>query len=210
MADPTYLTINTDGGSRGNPGAASFAYVIQRDGECDIEDAGRLGNMTNNQAEYTAVVRALEHALEIDRTARVTLNSDSELLVKQMKGEYRVKNEELRPLYERACALARQFSHPVTFNHVRREQNKRADELGNEVLDGKRPSSTRGMTALPKPATLFSKPEPPRPNSALKDEAVTFLRQALDGAAEDAGPTAEAAWREIVKLLERHGVKVPG
>lgn len=139
MEEATVLTIYTDGASRGNPGAAAFAYVISRDSQTPIEQAGCLGQMTNNQAEYTALVRALERALELGPHHRVLLHSDSELMVKQMNGEYRVKNEDLRSLYEQACALRRRFEGPVTIRHVRREQNKRADQLCNEALDGKCP-----------------------------------------------------------------------
>ena len=138
MTEVLVLTIHTDGASRGNPGEAAFAYVISRDGQPPIEEADCLGEMTNNQAEYTALVRALEHALELGARHRVIVHSDSELMVKQMNGEYRVKNEELRDLYEQACALRRRFDGPVTIRHVRREQNKRADQLCNEALDGKR------------------------------------------------------------------------
>jgi ribonuclease HI len=138
MAESTVLTIHTDGASRGNPGAAAFAYVISREGQPAVEEAGCLGQMTNNQAEYTALVRALEHALELGKDHRVLVHSDSELMVKQMNGEYRVKNEELRGLYEQACQLRKCFDGVVTIRHVRREQNKRADQLCNEALDGKR------------------------------------------------------------------------
>src|SRR5262249_18454128 len=137
MPELPVLTIHTDGASRGNPGAAAFAYVIARKGAATIENAGRIGELTNNQAEYTALVRALEHALRLGAEHRVVLHSDSELMVKQMKGEYRVKNEELRPLYDRARELAKGFTGGVSFVHVRRELNKRADQLGNLALDGK-------------------------------------------------------------------------
>src|SRR5438874_2135799 len=123
MADPAVLTIHTDGASRGNPGEAAFAYVIRQNGQEPIEEAGYLGQITNNQAEYTALVRALEHALELGSHHSVIVHSDSELMVKQMRGEYRVKNADLRPLYEQARDLARQFSAGVTYRHVRREQN---------------------------------------------------------------------------------------
>jgi ribonuclease HI len=137
MDKATVLTIYTDGASRGNPGEAAFAYVIRREGQPAVEGAGCLGQMTNNQAEYTALIRALERAFEMGPHHRVIIYSDSELMVKQMNGQYRVKNEELRSLYEQACALRRRFDGPVTIRHVRREQNKRADQLCNEVLNGK-------------------------------------------------------------------------
>src|SRR5207253_6371220 len=85
-------TIYTDGGSRGNPGPAAYAYVIKRPGEPDIEEMVYLGQTTNNIAEYTGMVKALEHAKELGGRTLI-VNSDSELMVKQMNGQYRVKNE---------------------------------------------------------------------------------------------------------------------
>jgi ribonuclease HI len=193
MAEPAVLTIHTDGASRGNPGAAAYAYVIARDGLPPIEEADCLGEMTNNQAEYTALVRALEHALELGAHHSVLIHSDSELMVKQMRGEYRVKNEELRDLYEEATALARRFTGPVTLRHVRRSQNRRADELCNEALDGLRCATPRGRT-VPPPAVPAAKP-------SLREQALTCLREA--------GPSPEAVWQRLVELLRRHGVTVP-
>src|SRR5438309_3409907 len=118
MAETGLLTIHTDGASRGNPGAAAYAYVITRGGQLLVEEAGCLGELTNNQAEYTALVRALEHALELGPEHRVLVHSDSELMVKQMNGQYKVKHVDLRPLYEEARDLARQFRERVTFRHV--------------------------------------------------------------------------------------------
>src|ERR1700730_5607079 len=141
MNPPDVLPIHTDGAARGNPGPAAFAYVIARDGAPPIEECGCLGRMTNNQAEYTALVRGLEHAARLGTAQQVQVFSDSELMVKQMRGEYRVKNEELRDLYEQARELAGLFP-PVLFQHVRREQNSRADALCNEALDGKRGGGT--------------------------------------------------------------------
>lgn len=138
MTETDVLTIYTDGASRGNPGAAAFAYVISREGQQPIEEAECLGDATNNQAEYTALVRALERALQLGPHHRLLVHSDSELMVKQMNGEYRVKNAELRDLYEQACALRQRFEGAVTIRHVRRALNKRADELCNQALDGKK------------------------------------------------------------------------
>src|SRR3954471_5429372 len=126
MAELPLLTIHTDGASRGNPGSAAFAYVIDRDGEEPIEEGGCLGRMTNNQAEYTALVRALEHALELAPDAPVVVHSDSELMVKQVNGVYKVRNADLLDLYEQARDLRKQFPAGVTLRHVRREQNSRA------------------------------------------------------------------------------------
>src|SRR5215471_5226420 len=130
------ITIHTDGASRGNPGDAALAYVIEVPGQDAIEEAALLGKMTNNQAEYTALVRALEHVIRLGIKMPAVLHSDSELIVKQVKGEYRVKNEELRSLYEEARRLMTKVPGGATLRHVRREQNKRADELCNQVLDG--------------------------------------------------------------------------
>src|SRR5262249_40608250 len=110
MAEPAVLHVHTDGASRGNPGAAAYAFVLSRpDGSVVEEQADCLGLMTNNQAEYTALVRALKRALELGPDQSLLVHSDSELMVKQMTGAYRVKNEELRGLYEQAQDLARRF-----------------------------------------------------------------------------------------------------
>jgi ribonuclease HI len=194
MADPTVLTIHTDGAARGNPGPAAFAYTIERDGAEPVEEAGRLGRLTNNQAEYIALVRALEHALELGAGCQVVVHSDSELMVKQMNGAYRVKNEDLRDLYEQAQALRRRFRGGVIFRHVRREENRRADQLGNEALDGLREPTPR--------ASHFAKaPAPSAAAPSLRAEALACLRQA-------AAPP-ERVWEQLVAVLKRHGVALP-
>src|SRR5262245_50499085 len=101
------FTIHTDGGSRGNPGPAAFAYTIERLGGSTIEVNGYLGETTNNIAEYAALVKALAHAVDLGATA-VVVNSDSELLVQQMNGKYKVKNPGIMPLYQEACRLAKE------------------------------------------------------------------------------------------------------
>src|SRR5271154_6432896 len=99
MSDTDLLTIHTDGAARGNPGPAAFAFVIARSGDTVAEEHGLLGNATNNVAEYTALVKALERASRLG-ARKLVVNSDSELMVKQMRGEYKVKHEGLLPLYE--------------------------------------------------------------------------------------------------------------
>src|SRR5262245_29950112 len=127
MKELPLLQIHTDGASRGNPGAAAYAYTIEREGHDDIEEADPIGRMTNNQAEYTALVKALEHALEeLGEAFRVVVYSDSELMVKQFNGDYRVKDADLRPLYQEARALGDKFQGGVQLVHVRRAQNTRA------------------------------------------------------------------------------------
>ncbi len=176
MSHSPTLHIHTDGASRGNPGAAAYAYVIAADDAESIEEAGCLGNLTNNQAEYIALVKALEHALELGPQHRLLVHSDSELLVKQMKGEYRVKNEELRGLFQQAQELAKQFTGGVTIRHVRREQNSRADALCNEALDGKR---------LPMPRAKDFKTVKPAPK--LREQAADLLAQRCRGVAYRGG-----------------------
>jgi ribonuclease HI len=126
-------TANIDGGSRGNPGPAGYGVRIEReDGEV-VELKQFIANATNNVAEYNGLLAALAWAAQ-HGVQTLHVRSDSELLVKQMRGEYRVKNPGLQPLYEEARSLARQIGR-VTFEHVRREFNKDADRLANEAMD---------------------------------------------------------------------------
>ena len=133
------FTIFADGGSRGNPGpAGSGAVVRDEKGKIVIEVSEFLGHTTNNVAEYTAILRALEMLLsrvegEADETTAV-VKMDSMLVVKQMKGEYKIKHPNLVPLAARVKELARQFK-SVSFSHVYRAHNKEADKLANEAMD---------------------------------------------------------------------------
>ncbi len=133
-APPEALVAYTDGGARGNPGPAGFGVRIETpDGALVHEFSDALGIATNNVAEYSGLIAALEYAVA-HGAKRVTIRSDSELLVKQMRGEYRVKSPGLQPLHEQARRLVRRFSR-VTFEHVRRSQNADADRLANEAMD---------------------------------------------------------------------------
>ena len=126
--------LSTDGGARGNPGPAAYAYVLEADDGTVLAAHGEaIGVATNNVAEYSALVAGLEKAIEVGVTDLEVI-SDSELMVKQMRGEYRVKNEALRDLSVRASQLAREVG-SVSYKAVRREQNKLADQLVNEALD---------------------------------------------------------------------------
>jgi ribonuclease HI len=127
-------TLYTDGGARGNPGPAAFAYVLHDEhGDVLAAHGEAIGVATNNVAEYSALIGGLEKAHELGVTD-LEVVSDSELMVKQMRGEYRVKNEALRELFVRAGQLARKIG-PVSYRAVRREHNKLADQLVNEALD---------------------------------------------------------------------------
>jgi ribonuclease HI len=124
----------TDGGARGNPGPAAFAYVLEaEDGTVLAAHGEAMGVATNNVAEYSALLAGLEQAVELG-VGELEVVSDSELMVKQMRGEYKVKNEALRALSLRAEGLARRIG-KVTYTAVRREHNELADQLVNEALD---------------------------------------------------------------------------
>jgi probable phosphoglycerate mutase len=124
----------TDGGSRGNPGPSAFGYVIQaEDGTVLAAHGETIGIATNNVAEYRGLVAGLRAALEL-QLSEIEVVSDSLLLVKQMLGEYKVKNEALRELSIEAGRLARQLG-KVEYRHVLREHNELADKLLNEALD---------------------------------------------------------------------------
>ena len=124
----------TDGGARGNPGPAAFAYVLEaEDGTVLAAHGEAMGGAANNVAEYSALLAGLEQAVELG-VGELEVVSDSELMVKQMRGEYKVKNEALRALSLRAEGLARRIG-KVTYTAVRREHNELADQLVNEALD---------------------------------------------------------------------------
>jgi ribonuclease HI len=130
-----------DGGARGNPGPAGYGVRIENDrGDLIEEFCGFLGSATNNIAEYNGLLAALRYANDHGHRV-VRIKSDSELLVKQMIGQYRVKNPGLQTLYQQAQGLARTLER-VAYEHVRREQNKDADRLANQAMDeGTKPAS---------------------------------------------------------------------
>lgn len=129
------LTIYTDGASRNNPGEAGAGILITRDGMTIEKIARYLGRTTNNVAEYTAAIIGLEHAVKL-RASNVKLFADSELLVKQLNGQYKVKNEGLKPLYKKAKELIAKIS-SVEVQYIPREQNREADALANQAIDEK-------------------------------------------------------------------------
>ena len=127
-------TLWTDGGARGNPGPAAFAYVLEAEDGTVLDARGEaIGVATNNVAEYSALVAGLGAAEEAG-VSELEVRSDSELMVKQMRGEYRVKNRDLQALFLDASRAAREVG-AVTYTHVRREHNELADRLVNEALD---------------------------------------------------------------------------
>ncbi|MCI0463429.1 MAG: ribonuclease HI family protein [Gemmataceae bacterium] len=199
MNAPAVLTIHIDGAARGNPGPAACAYVITQDGAPPIEEAEHLGSTTNNIAEYTALVRALERAAQLGGN-RLLIRSDSELLVKQMNGLYRVKNEQLRVLHEQAKQLCAPFD-SVAIVHVPRSANSEADRLCNEVLDGLRPRS-------PTPATPNPAPAGGAAADRVHEAALRCLRSAAEAWAQRAAsaPSPEAVWKQLWTILEQADV----
>jgi ribonuclease HI len=200
-------TMHIDGAARGNPGPAAYAVVLQRPGLPVVEEAQPIGKATNNVAEYTALVEGLQLAAELG-VKQLAVFSDSELMVKQMKGEYRVKHEDLRPLYEEAKQLAAGFER-LTITHVRREQNKRADEIGNEALDGR--PRRRGEAPPPPAPAVPARPKQPAAavtDSAVRDDALAILLSAAQAWAAK-GVTAvpvAAVWEQLWSVLEEGGV----
>jgi ribonuclease HI len=126
--------LSTDGGARGNPGPAAYGYVLEAEDGTVLDARGEtIGVATNNVAEYRALIAGLEKAVELG-IDELEVVSDSELLVKQMQGEYRVKNEALRELNDEANFLEKKVGR-VRYEAVRREHNELADKLVNEALD---------------------------------------------------------------------------
>lgn len=180
--------VHTDGGARGNPGPAAYAYVIERPGAPDIEVKCYLGRTTNNVAEYTGLVKALEHVRELGGRD-IVVHSDSELMVKQMNGAYKVKNPGLLPLYREADRLRRAIG-SVAIRHVYREQNARADALCNEAMDDPRSSGTRV------PATPSVHKDPA---AEVRQRAIALLEEAAArwADADPASPQVADVWDQI-------------
>jgi ribonuclease HI len=131
---PETWRANIDGGSRGNPGPAGYGVVIRDPrGEIVARLKKYIGRTTNNVAEYYGLIAALDYA-QSNNVRSLHIESDSELLVKQMRGQYKVKSADLQPLFERAKKMSRAFT-SFRLNHVYREQNREADALANQAMD---------------------------------------------------------------------------
>lgn len=199
-------TLNIDGGSRGNPGPASYAVVLSRSGRTVIEEADTIGTATNNVAEYTALVRGLELAAE-QGVQDLAVLSDSELLVKQMNGEYRVKSAELQDLYRQAGELRQRFR-VVKLSHVRREQNKRADFLCNEAMDGRPRRRGEVYVEPPAGAVVAKPPAKTVGDDRVREDAIECLRAAAEAWAAHGPRTPPPAmvWEQLWSILEEGGV----
>lgn len=130
------IKIYTDGGARGNPGPAAIGIIIKGIGDKTIEISESIGVTTNNQAEYKAIIRALE---ELKKYAiinsEINCFLDSQLIVEQVNGNYKIKNEGLKPLYSRTRELVIELGGRVSFQYIPRTENTRADYLVNHALD---------------------------------------------------------------------------
>ena len=154
---PASYRASIDGASRGNPGPSAYGVVVRDPrGEIIARLKKYIGRMTNNVAEYYGLIAAMDYA-QSHGIRSLRIESDSELLVKQMRGQYKVKSEDLRPLFERAKKMSQGFE-SFRIEHVYREQNREADALANEALDETAkvgPAAPKAVpTAIPQPRRL--------------------------------------------------------
>jgi len=203
----------TDGGSRGNPGLAAYAFVLVDPAGGVYQEAECLGRMTNNQAEYYALLNGLEAALDLG-VHHLHVRSDSELMVKQMQGFYQVKNQDLREIYERTKALEVRFPGRVRFEHVRREANKRSDELCNMAMDGNPSPKKRGAAlresfisvdpeSLAKAASGSASPKESKKPKGFAPGLLATLEEALKKASSGQPLTASELATQIQPWLKR-------
>jgi ribonuclease HI len=177
---PAAFRANIDGGSRGNPGPAAYGVVI-RDGSGELVAKLKkyIGRMSNNVAEYYGLIAALDYA-QSHKIRALRIESDSELLVKQMRGQYKVKSADLQPLFERAKKMTQGFE-LFRIDHVYREQNREADALANEALDAAggvvpgAPGAKKNEAAAAKPEAPGAKPEPRRIRARFRGGVLYLL-----------------------------------
>lgn len=132
----THYSLYTDGGSRGNPGPAAIGYVLYNpDGTILVQDKAYIGETTNNQAEYQALTAALKKVKELEIAGPLHCYLDSQLVVRQVTGIYKMKEELLRPWLNQIHSIISELPYKVTFEDIRREKNKLADSLVNQALD---------------------------------------------------------------------------
>ncbi|MDQ1409117.1 MAG: ribonuclease [Acidobacteriaceae bacterium] len=172
---------NIDGGSRGNPGPASYGVVVRNErGEIVAKLKKYIGRMTNNVAEYYGLIAALDYA-QSNGVRVLRVESDSELLVRQMRGHYKVKSPDLRPLFERAKKMSQTFE-SFRIDHVYREQNAEADALANEALDetSGKPKSAATTKPEARPKLPLDMQSAPRKLRAQVRNGGLHLLEALD------------------------------
>ena len=174
----SHVVLHTDGGARGNPGPAAIGIVVEleRDGKRELlEEVGEtIGVATNNVAEYRALIRGLEAARRVGGTD-VTCLLDSQLVVEQLSGRYRVKHPNVVSLHQQVQELARQFKR-VTYTHIPRADNAEADRLVNAALDGRAPGNGLAESSPPEAAST--------PGAVAATAARELLEQAFRDAVE--------------------------
>lgn len=201
------LLIHVDGGSRGNPGPAGAGVVIRTsEGRCIHEAGYYLGRQTNNAAEYMALIRALRRAA-LCAAQPITICSDSELLVRQMTGSYRVRNAKLAGLFHEAQLLLLRIS-TWQFRHVPREQNRRADELANMAMDAGRDvivfdDGAAGDAAAPAPAAGDDQPSMPAPADVTEPPPARPVRVSPAAPSADSSCPAGAWLERSIVVAER-------
>lgn len=219
-------TLNTDGGSRGNPGPAAAAFVVRREDKVVLEAGYLLGRQTNNIAEYYGVLLGLQAVAAASTEEDLLVLSDSELVVRQITGEYQVKNAEIAAILEQVHKVIWKFECPPTFRHVARNQNKRADELVNMVLDGTRDVVACNVLGVSLPAAVVDAPpvqaqagwaalaRPSGPRGEAQGEGGGgSSRGRQRSQAGDAGPTAPAQRPLLAEGLcpvQARCVEIPG
>ena len=198
-----------DGASRGNPGAAAYAVVVKAPGgKTEFEIGKYFGRATNNVAEYYGLIAALD-AAQSRGIQRLLVRSDSELLVRQMQGRYKVKSADLKPLYERAQKMTRGFAY-FAIEHVPREQNAEADALANRALDetsrSSSPRSDPAPDAAPSmPATITRELPPGRKvATAGVPEARTLKSPAPSPAQAASASTSSSGSPGVSKIRARY------
>lgn len=172
--------VNIDGGSRGNPGPSAYGVVIRDPRGALVTSLKKyIGRMTNNVAEYYGLIAALDYAQE-HKIRALRVESDSELLVKQMRGLYKVKSADLQPLFERARKMSQGFE-SFRIEHVYREQNREADALANEALDvaegvvPKAPGAKKAEAPAAKAEVASAKPEPRKVQARFRGGVLYLL-----------------------------------
>jgi len=202
---------NIDGGSRGNPGPASYGVVIRDARGVIVAKLKKyIGRATNNVAEYYGLIAALDYA-QAHAIRALHIESDSELLVKQMRGQYKVKSEELRPLFERAKKMSATFD-SFGINHVYREQNKDADALANEALDETSGSPTATGADRPgvaMPGVTPGGTMPAKPTAAGASTAEEKTASATKAAPKAAPKPDTSGVPRKVKARFRSGILYP-
>jgi broad specificity phosphatase PhoE/ribonuclease HI len=163
------LTVEADGGSRGNPGPAGYGALVREGAQVLAERAASIGRTTNNVAEYRGLIAGLEAAAELDPHADIDVRMDSKLVVEQMSGRWKVKHPDMRPLASRASELVRRFPH-VSFTWIPRSKNAAADRLANEAMDaaaaGREWLPNTPQAPDPAPSVAVAEPSPAESSAA--------------------------------------------